>query len=112
MAHTYEELKAMTVAQMREVAAETEHDALKGYTQLRKDELLHALCLAFGLDEHVLRHGQCCACGDGAAYSGQSPGEVFLEAGDPHTICSLATGAVLRRPDRLRCRDRTIREML
>ena len=51
--HTYEDLKKMTVAQMREVATGVEHEALQGYTQLRKEELLHALCLAFGLEEHA-----------------------------------------------------------
>ena len=51
--YTYEDLKKMTVAQMREVATGVEHEALQGYTQLRKEELLHALCQAFGLEEHV-----------------------------------------------------------
>lgn len=51
--HSYEELKDMTVAQMREVATGVEHEALQGYTQLRKEELLHALCLAYGLEEHI-----------------------------------------------------------
>ena len=32
--HTYEELKHKTVAQLREVAAGIEHDAVKGHTQL------------------------------------------------------------------------------
>ena len=53
MAHTYEELKNMTVAQLREVAAETKHDAVQGYTQLNKEHLLAALCKAFGIDMHA-----------------------------------------------------------
>jgi hypothetical protein len=53
MAHTYEEMKTMTVAQLREIAAKTEHEAVKGYTQLNKEHLLAALCKAFGIDMHV-----------------------------------------------------------
>ena len=52
MAHTYEELKHMTVAQMRDIAAGNEHEALQGYTQLRKAELLEALCTALGIEAH------------------------------------------------------------
>jgi uncharacterized protein YpiB (UPF0302 family) len=52
MAYTYEELKTMTVAQLREIAAGSEHEALKGYTQLHKDQLLAAICHAFGVDMH------------------------------------------------------------
>ena len=53
MAHTYEELKKKTVAQLREVAKEEDHEVVHGYTTMHKDELLHALCLAYGLEEHV-----------------------------------------------------------
>jgi hypothetical protein len=53
MSHTYDELKKKTVAQLKEIAAGIEHEAVKGYTQLNKDHLLHALCTALGLDEHV-----------------------------------------------------------
>jgi hypothetical protein len=53
MAHTYEELRHMTVAQLREIAAGSEeHEALKGYTQLNKEHLLVALCTALGIDMH------------------------------------------------------------
>jgi hypothetical protein len=52
MAHTYEELKHMTVAQLREIAAGIEHEELKGYTQLNKEHLLAALCKALGIDMH------------------------------------------------------------
>ncbi|HLG14965.1 MAG TPA: hypothetical protein VJH03_10750 [Blastocatellia bacterium] len=52
MAHTYEELKHKTVAQLREIAAGIEHDELKGYTQLNKDHLLKALCTALHIDMH------------------------------------------------------------
>ena len=53
MAYTYEELKKMTVAQMREIAAGIEHEALQGYTQLNKEHLLAALCTALGLEMYV-----------------------------------------------------------
>lgn len=51
--HTYEELKSKTVAQLREIAAGVDHDAVHGYTTMHKDPLLHGLCLAYGLEEHV-----------------------------------------------------------
>ena len=50
MAHTYEELKHKTVAELREIAKGSEHEALQGYTQLNKDHLIVALCKA--LDIH------------------------------------------------------------
>ena len=53
MAHTYEQLKHMTVAQLREIAASTQHEAVQGYTQLNKEHLLVALCKAFNLDMHA-----------------------------------------------------------
>ncbi len=56
MAHTYEELKAKTVAELREIAKGMEHEAVQGYTQMNKDHLLGALCKALGLDAHVHHH--------------------------------------------------------
>ena len=50
MEHTYEELKKLTVAQMREIAADIEHEAVQGYTQLNKEHLLAALCKALNID--------------------------------------------------------------
>ncbi len=52
MAHTYHDLKEMTVAQMREVASELEHEAVQGYTQLNKEHLLLAVCRALDIDPH------------------------------------------------------------
>ena len=49
MAHTYEQLKKMTVAELRVIAKATEHEALQGYTQLNKDHLLVALSKALNL---------------------------------------------------------------
>ena len=51
--HTYEELRKKTVAQLREIARDTESDAVRGYSTMHKEHLIHALCTAFGIDEHV-----------------------------------------------------------
>lgn len=53
MEHTYESLKKLTVAQLRELAAGMEHKALRGYTQLNKEHLLEALCKSLGIDTFV-----------------------------------------------------------
>ncbi len=52
MAHTYHDLREMTVAQMREVASGLEHEAVQGYTQLNKEHLLLAVCQALDIDPH------------------------------------------------------------
>ena len=52
MAHTYEELKKKTVAELRELAASLQHEAVQGYTQLNKEHLLPALCRALGIEAH------------------------------------------------------------
>ncbi len=56
MAHTFEELKHKTVAELREIAKGVEHEAVKGATQMNKDHLLKALCTALGIDMHVHHH--------------------------------------------------------
>ncbi len=55
MAHSYEELKGKTVAELREIAAGIQHDAVQGYTQLNKEHLLAALCKALNIDMHEHR---------------------------------------------------------
>lgn len=50
--HTYEEFKHMNVADLRELAAGIEHEAVQGYTQLKKEQLIPALCTALGLEMH------------------------------------------------------------
>lgn len=55
MAHTYEELKKKTVAELRELASGLQHEAVQGYTQLNKDHLLPALCKALGIEAHEHR---------------------------------------------------------
>lgn len=52
MAHTYEELKNKTVAELREIAAGVEHEAVKGHTQMHKSELLKGLSTALGIEMH------------------------------------------------------------
>lgn len=57
MAHTYEELKAKTLAELREIATTVEqHDAVQGFSQMNKEHLLPALCKALGIDTHLHHH--------------------------------------------------------
>ena len=60
MAHTFHDLKLMTLAQLRDIAKDLQHDAVKGYTQMNKDHLLPALCTALGIEahEHHAAHGE------------------------------------------------------
>lgn len=53
MDYSYEELKKKRVAELREIAAGIEHEAVQGYTQLNKEHLLQAICLALGIDTHA-----------------------------------------------------------
>jgi DNA-binding IclR family transcriptional regulator len=55
VAHTYEELKGKTVAELREIAATIEHEAVKGHSQMNKEHLLEALCKALSIDMHAHR---------------------------------------------------------
>ena len=50
MAYTFKELKGKTVAQLKEIAAGIEHEAVQGYTQLNKEHLLAAICNALNID--------------------------------------------------------------
>ncbi len=51
--HTWEELHGMTVARLREIAAEIEHDAVHGYSTMHKEPLVLALCEALGIEAHA-----------------------------------------------------------
>jgi hypothetical protein len=53
MAHTFEELKHKTVAELREIAAGVEHEAVEGASQMNKDHLLKALCTALNIEMHA-----------------------------------------------------------
>jgi len=52
MSYTYEQLKHTKVADLRDIAKGLDHEALQGYTQLQKDQLVLALCTALGIDPH------------------------------------------------------------
>jgi hypothetical protein len=52
MSFTYHDLKEKTVAQLREIAKDVDHEAVKGATQMNKDHLLKALCSALKIDMH------------------------------------------------------------
>lgn len=56
MAYTYEQLHLMTVAQLRDIAKDIEHDALKGFSTMHKEKLVPALCAALGIEAHVHHH--------------------------------------------------------
>ena len=50
---TYEDLQGKTVAQLREIAKETDHEAVRGYSTMHKEELIQALCTALGVEAHL-----------------------------------------------------------
>jgi hypothetical protein len=52
MPYTYEQLKNKTVQELRDIAKETNHEAVQGAMQMNKDHLLPALCRALGIDAH------------------------------------------------------------
>ena len=52
MAYTHHELKHKTLAELRDIAKDLDHEAVKGYTQLNKEHLVIALCQALGIDIH------------------------------------------------------------
>ncbi|HJT66512.1 MAG TPA: hypothetical protein VJ749_08665 [Pyrinomonadaceae bacterium] len=49
MAYTYEELRHKTLADLRDIAKDIQHDAVQGYTQLNKEHLVSALATALGI---------------------------------------------------------------
>lgn len=53
MAHSYEELKHKTVAELRDIAKGIEHEAVQGASQMNKDHLLKGLCAALGIEMHA-----------------------------------------------------------
>ncbi|HKP36833.1 MAG TPA: Rho termination factor N-terminal domain-containing protein [Pyrinomonadaceae bacterium] len=52
MAYTHNELKHKTLAELREIAKDIEHEAVQGYTQLNKEHLVVAICKALNIDMH------------------------------------------------------------
>jgi hypothetical protein len=49
----FEELKHMTVVELRQIASGMPHDTLKGHTQMNKEHLLKAICDALKIDMHA-----------------------------------------------------------
>ena len=57
MAHTYDELKKKTIAELRDIAKGVENqEAVQGFSQLNKEHLLPALCKALGIDTFGHHH--------------------------------------------------------
>src|SRR5215831_5734334 len=52
MAYTHHELKHKTLAELRDIAKDIQHDAVQGYTQLNKEHLVVAICRALGIELH------------------------------------------------------------
>ena len=52
MSYTLKELKGKTAAQLKEIAAGIENEAVKGYTQMNKEHLIKAICAALGIHIH------------------------------------------------------------
>lgn len=52
MAYTHSELKHKTLAELRDIAKDIEHEAVQGYTQLNKEHLIVAICNALNIDIH------------------------------------------------------------
>jgi hypothetical protein len=52
MAYTHHELKHKTLAELRDIAKDIEHEAVQGYTQLNKEHLIVAICKALNIDIH------------------------------------------------------------
>jgi DNA polymerase III epsilon subunit-like protein len=84
MAHTYEELKKKTLAELREIAKDVPHDTVQGFTQMNKDHLLPALCTALGIDarEHHAAHGAGKAAARTRMHELKKQRAAALEAGD------------------------------
>jgi len=53
MAHTYEELHAMKVADLRAIADDLEDERLEGHNSMHKEPLLVALCQVLGIEAHA-----------------------------------------------------------
>lgn len=55
--YTYDQLRNMTVAQLRKIADGIKHDALEGHSTMHKDHLLPALCNALNIQVHHVAVG-------------------------------------------------------
>jgi len=52
MTYTLKELKLKTAVQLKEIAAGIDHEAVKGHTQMNKDQLIKAIGTALGIHVH------------------------------------------------------------
>ena len=52
MPYTHNELKHKTLAELRDIAKDIEHEAVQGYTQLNKEHLVVAICKALNIEMH------------------------------------------------------------
>jgi len=52
MAYTHNELKHKTLAELRDIAKDIDHEAVQGYSQLNKEHLVVAICQALNIDIH------------------------------------------------------------
>jgi DNA-binding IclR family transcriptional regulator len=53
MAYTHNELKHKTLAELRDITKDIEHEAVQGYTQLNKEHLIVAICKALNIEMHA-----------------------------------------------------------
>jgi DNA-binding IclR family transcriptional regulator len=53
MAYTHDELRHKTLAELRDIAKDIEHEAVQGYTQLNKEHLIVAICKALNIEMHA-----------------------------------------------------------
>jgi hypothetical protein len=91
MAQTYHDLKAMTLAQLRDLAKGVEHEAVKGFTQMNKDHLLPALCQALGIEahEHHAAHGELKVAAKNRMRELRAKKREAIEAGDHELLKSI-----------------------
>jgi protein-arginine kinase activator protein McsA len=52
MTYTHHDLKAKTLAELKEIAAGMEDEAVKGYSQMNKEHLVKQLCAVLKIDMH------------------------------------------------------------
>jgi hypothetical protein len=52
MTYTHHDLKAKTLAELKEIAAGIEDEAVKGYSQMNKEHLVKQLCAVLKIDMH------------------------------------------------------------
>ena len=52
MAYTHNELRHKTLAELRDIAKDIQHEAVQGYTQLNKEHLVVAICKALNIEMH------------------------------------------------------------